>query len=110
MKAVLTKKYDADDKSEAASLCRKRQEAIRKSVLSTNFMWGSGVLGAGMVFWSFRRYNYQSRLIAVPFVFYGMTFVGRAVGDIATGRNAEYGRDRFLASLPGKVYFNAAED
>merc|ERR1719231_1950640 len=107
MKAALTKKYDPEDKSDAATVCKKRQEAIRKSVLSNNFMWGSAGLGAGMVMWSFRRYNYQSRLVAVPMVAYGMAQVGRLVGDIATGRNAEYGRDRFLASLPGKVYFNA---
>merc|ERR1719231_1993126 len=57
MKAALTKKYDAEDRSEAAAVCRKRQEAIRKSVLANNFMWGGAGLGAGMVMWSFRRYN-----------------------------------------------------
>merc|ERR1719424_2759119 len=106
MKAVLQKKYDPEDKSEAAVVCRKRQESIRKSVVCTNFMLGSAAASAGMVTWSFRRYNYQSRLITLPFIFYGMTFVGRYLGDIVTGRNAEYGRDRFLGSLPGKVYFN----
>merc|ERR1719265_1327942 len=79
MKAVLTKKYDAEDKSESAVVCRKRQEAIRKSVLSTNFMWGSAGLGAGMVMWSFRRYNYQSRLIAVPCVAYGIAVAGQVL-------------------------------
>merc|ERR1712066_406071 len=72
MKAVLSRKYDPVFKSEAAIVCKKRQEAIRKSVVSTNFMWGTAAASAGMVTWSFRRYNYQSRLIAVPFVFYGM--------------------------------------
>merc|ERR1712217_32581 len=109
MKAVLSRKYDPEDKSEAAVVCKKRQEAIRKSVVSTNYMWGTAAASAGMVTWSFRRYNYQSRLIAVPFVFYGMTFFGRYLGDIATGRNAEYGRDRFLGSLPGKVYYTATD-
>ena len=33
MKAVLTKKYDPEDKSEATSVCRVRQESVRKSVL-----------------------------------------------------------------------------
>merc|ERR1711988_1497379 len=110
MRAVLSKKYDPEDKSEAAVVCKKRQEAIRKSVVSQNYMWGAAFGSATMVVWSFRRYNYHSRLITLPFVFYGMTFVGRVVGDIATGRNAEYVRDRFLGQLPGKVYFNAAED
>merc|ERR1719499_220 len=77
MRAVLSKKYDPEDKSEAAVVCKKRQEAIRKSVVSTNYMWGTAAASAGMVTWSFRRYNYQSRLIAVPFIFYGMTFFGR---------------------------------
>jgi len=110
MKAVLAKKYDPEDKSEAATVCKKRQEAIRKSVVSTNYMWGTAGLGAGLATWSFRRYNYQSRLITLPFLFYGMTFVGRYLGDIMTGRNAEFGRDRFLGSLPGKTYYNAGED
>merc|ERR1719409_146020 len=48
MKAVLAKKYDPEDKSEAAVVCRKRQEAIRKSVVSTNWMWGTAGLGAGL--------------------------------------------------------------
>merc|ERR1719174_3454034 len=110
MKAVLQRKYDPEDKSEAAVICKKRQEAIRKSVVSTNWMWGVPAAACIMVTWSFRRYNYQSRLVALPFVFYGMTFAGRWLGDIVTGRNAEYARDRFLGSLPGKVYFNSSED
>merc|ERR1711990_809231 len=105
MKAALEKKYDAEDKSEMSTVCKKRQESIRKRVVCSNIMWGTAGASAGLVTWSFRRYNYQSRLIALPFVFYGMTFVGRWVGDMMTGRNAEYGRDRFLGSLPGKVYY-----
>merc|ERR1719253_452026 len=105
MKAVLSKSYDASDKSQEAQVCRKRQESIRKSVVCQNYMFGTAAFSAGMVTWSFRRYNYQSRLVTLPFIFYGMTFVGRWVGDIATGRNGEYGRDRFLGSLPGKTYF-----
>mmetsp|Transcript_101288 Transcript_101288/g.160153 ORF Transcript_101288/g.160153 Transcript_101288/m.160153 type:complete len:160 (-) Transcript_101288:126-605(-) len=110
MKAALQKKYDADDKSEPAVVCKKRQESIRKRVVCTNYMWGAAAASAGMVTWSFRRYNYQSRLIALPFIFYGMTFVGRYMGDAIVGRNAEYGRDRFLGELPGKVYYNPQED
>merc|ERR1719247_2863978 len=48
MHSVLTKKYDPEDKSEAATVCKKRQEAIRKSVVSTNYMWGTAGLGAGI--------------------------------------------------------------
>jgi len=110
MRAVLQRKYDPEDKSEAATVCKKRQEAIRKSVVSTNYMWGCSVGSVLVTTWSLRRYNYHSRLLSLPFIFYGMTWVGRYVGDIATGRNGEYARDRFLGTLPGKVYYTPAED
>eukprot|EP00401_Gymnodinium_catenatum_P070067 CAMPEP_0117497112 /NCGR_PEP_ID=MMETSP0784-20121206/21009_1 /TAXON_ID=39447 /ORGANISM="" /LENGTH=162 /DNA_ID=CAMNT_0005292113 /DNA_START=78 /DNA_END=566 /DNA_ORIENTATION=- len=107
MRAVLSKKYDDESKRPEVDVCRRRQESVRKHVVSTNYMWGTAGLMTGLTWWSFRRYNYQSRLIALPFVFYGGTFVGRVVGDILTGRNAEYARDRFLGSLPAKVYYAA---
>eukprot|EP00931_Biecheleriopsis_adriatica_P086634 TRINITY_DN61257_c0_g1_i1.p1 TRINITY_DN61257_c0_g1~~TRINITY_DN61257_c0_g1_i1.p1 ORF type:complete len:162 (-),score=39.10 TRINITY_DN61257_c0_g1_i1:119-604(-) len=106
-RSVLSKKYDSDDNSEEGRLVQRRQESIRKQVVATNFMWAGAGSMAGLTWWSFRRYNYQSRLIALPFIFYAGTFFGRAVGDVATGRNAEYVRDQFLASLPAKVYYNA---
>merc|ERR1719424_643781 len=108
MKAVLKKKFPADAKDAATEVCRTRQESVRKYVVSRNYMWGTAGTMTGLVYWSFRRYNYQSRLIAVPFVFYDGTFVGRVVGDVMTGRNAEYGRDRFLGQLPAKVYYSSA--
>ena len=38
-------------------------------------MWGTAGLMTGLSMWSFRRYNYQSRLIAAPMIFYaGQTF------------------------------------
>eukprot|EP00929_Paragymnodinium_shiwhaense_P092687 TRINITY_DN5266_c0_g4_i2.p1 TRINITY_DN5266_c0_g4~~TRINITY_DN5266_c0_g4_i2.p1 ORF type:complete len:183 (+),score=39.44 TRINITY_DN5266_c0_g4_i2:74-550(+) len=107
MRAVLEKRYDPEDTSAATDICRRRQESVRKQAVATNFKWGTAWTMTGLTFWSFRRYNYQSRLVAVPFIFYGGTFVGRVIGDICTGRNAEYARDRFLGSLPGKVYLNA---
>merc|ERR1712113_1149766 len=85
-RAVLTKKYDADDKSEVVTLLKKRQESIRKEVVAHNYVWGTAGTMAGLTWWSVRRYNYQSRLIALPFIFYGGTFIGRFIGDIATGR------------------------
>lgn len=116
MQAVLSKKYDPEDKSEPAVVCKKRQEAIRKSVVSNTCMWGIAGGAAMMNIWSFRRYlgyNYKTNgviyCLATPFIFYGMSWVGRYAGDIATGRNAEYGRDRFLASLPGKTYYSASD-
>jgi len=104
-RSVLSRKYDPDDKSEIATILKKRQESVRKEVVSHNFMWGGAFGMSGLAWWSVRRYNYQSRLVALPFIFYGGTFVGRWVGDILTGRNAEFIRDRFLGQLPAKVYW-----
>merc|ERR1712194_970690 len=107
MKAVLSKKYDDEDTTPVVNILRCRQEAVRKQAVAHNFLWGTSGAMAGLVWWSFRRYNYQSRLVALPFIFYGGTFVGRVVGDVISGRNAEFARDRFLASLPAKVYYDA---
>merc|ERR1719440_316305 len=74
-----------------------------------------GGIGAGsalMNIWSVRRYigDYKTKftfyILATPILFYGMCKVGALVGDICTGRNAEYGRDRFLGQLPGKTYYS----
>eukprot|EP00440_Ansanella_granifera_P067712 gb/GFBE01073453.1/.p1 GENE.gb/GFBE01073453.1/~~gb/GFBE01073453.1/.p1 ORF type:complete len:161 (+),score=43.17 gb/GFBE01073453.1/:1-483(+) len=107
-RAILSKKYDPDDKSEEGIIVQKRQDSVKREVLATPFMWGTAGTMAGLTWWSFRRYNYQSRLVALPFIFYGGTFIGRAIGDIVTGRNAEFGRDRFLGSLPAKVYYSGS--
>eukprot|EP00913_Durusdinium_trenchii_P014292 g13408.t1 len=103
---ILSRKYDPDDTSAANQVCQLRQEAVRKEVVATNVMWDTALLMSGLTWWSFRRYNYQSRLVALPFIFYGGTFVGRVIGDVLTGRNAEFERDRFLASLPAKVFYS----
>merc|ERR1719181_882846 len=63
MKAVLRRKYDPEDKSEAAVVCKKRQESIRKHVVCQNYMYGTACGSALMVMWSFRRYlgyNYKT--------------------------------------------------
>uniref|UniRef100_A0A7S1AQ62 Uncharacterized protein n=1 Tax=Noctiluca scintillans TaxID=2966 RepID=A0A7S1AQ62_NOCSC len=108
MQAVLSKKYSPDDSSPVVDILKTRQESVRKQVVAKCFMWDTAALMTGLTWWSFRRYNYQSRLLALPFVFYGGTFVGRAIGDIVTGRNAEFVRDRFLGQLPAKVYFESS--
>ena len=109
MRAVLQKKYDPESNKPAVDICRRRQESIRKNVIATNYMWGTSVGFAGMASWSLRRYKFMyfgAPLIVAPFFLYGGMWFGRVVGDIASGRNAEYGRDRFLGSLPGKVYYS----
>eukprot|EP00746_Dinoflagellata_sp_MGD_P162465 gnl/MRDRNA2_/MRDRNA2_90041_c0_seq1.p1 gnl/MRDRNA2_/MRDRNA2_90041_c0~~gnl/MRDRNA2_/MRDRNA2_90041_c0_seq1.p1 ORF type:complete len:164 (+),score=35.95 gnl/MRDRNA2_/MRDRNA2_90041_c0_seq1:109-600(+) len=105
MKAVLTKKYDPDSSAPIVDVCRRRQEAIRKAAVAHNGLWAGAGIFAGMTWWSFRLYNYQSRLIALPFLTYIGTFVGKTCGDLITGANAQFGRDAFLGSLPGKTYF-----
>ena len=40
---------------------------------------------------------------------YAGSFAGRWVGDILTGRNKEFGRDRFLGEMPAKVYYKEGE-
>ncbi|CAE7762340.1 polr2a [Symbiodinium necroappetens] len=82
---ILSRKFDPDDASEANQICIRRQESVRKEVVATNFMWDTALTMAGLTWWSFRRYNYQSRLVALPFIFYGGTFVGRVIGDVVTG-------------------------
>eukprot|EP00932_Pfiesteria_piscicida_P006611 SRR837773.1656.p2 GENE.SRR837773.1656~~SRR837773.1656.p2 ORF type:complete len:164 (-),score=56.68 SRR837773.1656:93-536(-) len=109
MRSVLTKRYDPDDTSAATEICRRRQESVRKNVVAQNYMWGTAWGMTGLAWWSLRRYNYQSRLVVLPFLFYGGTFVGRAVGDIVTRRNGEFARDRFLGQLPAKVYFTGSD-
>merc|ERR1712137_844744 len=125
-RAVLAKKYDPEDESPVVDILRRRQASLRKDVISKNFLWAGGWAFGGMSYWSFRRcvvifvslallacrmffvdrYNYQSRLIAFPFLFYLGTFAGRVVGGVVTGKNAEYGRDQFLGKLPAKVLYS----
>merc|ERR1712061_490177 len=106
MWAILSKKYDDEDRSAVVDILRRRQAAVSNTAISHNFLWGGGWTFAGFTWWSFRRYNYQSRLLALPFMFYAGTFFGRVVGDIVTFKNAEYARDPFLGQLPAKVYYS----
>mmetsp|Transcript_114357 Transcript_114357/g.243935 ORF Transcript_114357/g.243935 Transcript_114357/m.243935 type:complete len:163 (+) Transcript_114357:81-569(+) len=105
MRKILSKKFDPEDKSPVVDICKRRQAAVSKTVVSHNFLWGGAWTMTGLCWWSFRRYNYQSRLVALPFIFYAGTFVGRVVGDIVTSKNSEYARDTFLGTLPAKIYY-----
>jgi len=105
MKSVLTKQYDADSADKTVHLCRRRQESVRKYVVGHNGLWVGTSAFPMLAIWSFRRYNYQAKLITVPFLAYAGSFAGRWVGDILTGRNKEFGRDRFLGEMPAKVYY-----
>ena len=110
MRKVLSKKYDPDDASAAAEICKVRQAAVSRTAVSHNFLWLGGWAFAAPCYWSFRRYDWKARALAIPFLFYAGTFAGRVVGDIVTGKNSEFARDTFLGSLPAKVYYTAPKD
>jgi hypothetical protein len=88
----------------SGELVRERQESVRKQVVARPFQFMGSGLAMGATWWSFRRYNYQSKAILLPFVALGGLYLGRVVGNIAVGRNQEFQRDRFLGSLPAHVY------
>ena len=69
-------------------------------------MWlTTGAFTAG-TYWSFRLYDYKLRLITIPFMAYGGSFAGRAIGDWFCGRWSEYKRNRFLGDLPAKQFYS----
>lgn len=107
MRAVLSRKFDPSSANPVVDICRRRQESVSKYVVSHNGLWGGAGVFGGLTFWSVRRYNYQSKLIMLPFMAYGGAILGRVVGDILSTRNSEFARDAFLGSLPAKTYFNA---
>jgi len=109
MRAILTKQYDTANSSPEVDICKRRQDAVSRQVRAHVGLWGGVATMGGLCFWSLRRYNYQARLIAIPFLAYAGAFVGKAVGDMLTCRNQEHGRDRFLAQLPAKGYYHPAE-
>ena len=96
--------------SAAGEICKVRQAAVSRTAVSHNFLWLGGWAFAAPCYWSFRRYDWKARALAIPFLFYAGTFAGRVVGDIVTGKNSEFARDTFLGSLPAKVYYTAPKD
>lgn len=106
MRAILTKKYDASSMDPAVEICRTRQAAVSKAVKAHIGAWAGTFTFGGLTYWSLRRYNIQASLIAVPFLAYAGSWVGRVAGDMWQVRNGETYRDRFLGNLPAKVYYN----
>ena len=101
---VLRRKYNPESSEPATLLCLRRQEAVRKEVIAHNFVWGGMWTSLGLTAWSLRRYAYQTKLIVLPFAAYAGVWLGKFVGDGVMGRWSETARDRFLASLPAKIY------
>jgi len=106
---ILRRKYDPMASSPVLTLLRMRQESVRKEVIAHNFVWAGMWSAVGMSWWSLRRYNYQSKLIVLPFMAYAGVWVGKVVGDLVTGRVWEQERERILGSLPAKVYLDVDE-
>lgn len=109
-RAILRRKYDPMASNPVLTLLRIRQESVRKEVIAHNFVWGGMWSAVGMTWWSLRRYNYQSKLIILPFTAYAGVWVGKFVGDLVTGRWWEQERERVLGALPAKVYLNVPEE
>lgn len=110
MRAVLTKKYPNDHSCEA-DLCKARQDAVHRQVVAHNGFW-AGALGFGAgTGWSLRFY--RGKVGAHYGIMAAMTYVGacvgRACGDILSGRNGETYRDRYLANLPATIYYPGGE-
>jgi hypothetical protein len=110
MYKVLRNKFDGNASDPAVKICIARQEAVSRQVCAHPFLFIGGAIGAGLPYWSFRKYNYQSKLIAVPFLGYFGTWVGRMVGNGIMGRWGEFERDRILGSLPAQQYLKVAAD
>lgn len=106
---ILRRKFNPESSDPAVLLCVKRQEAVRKEVIAHNFVWAGMATFIGLSAWSLRRYAYQTKLIVLPFMAYAGVWVGKVVGDGLTGRWTETQRERFLGSLPAKMYLNIPE-
>ena len=109
MRDILRRKFNPDSSDPAIQICLKRQEAVRKEVVAHNFVWAGLATFSGITAWSLRRYAYQTKLIVLPFLAYAGVWVGKVVGDGLTGRWGETARDRFLASLPAKMYLQVPD-
>lgn len=83
-----------------------RQQGIHKKVISTNYKVGGAFGSTGLGAYLLRYYDYKTKLIVLPFLFYGGSWVGRWTGDLVTGRWSSNGRERYLASLPAHSWLS----
>jgi hypothetical protein len=104
---ILRNKFDTNASDPAVKICIARQNAVSRKVVAHPFLFVGGAIGAGLPWWSFRKYNYQSKLILCPFLGYFGTWVGRCVGNGIAGRWSEFERDRILGDLPARTYLKA---
>merc|ERR1712224_369768 len=90
MYLVLLNKFDPNASDPAVKICIARQEAVSRKGKAHPFLYVGGAMGAGLPWWSFRKYNYQSKLIMMPFLGYFGTWVAAALGTAswAVGRSS----------------------
>merc|ERR1719201_3334320 len=58
MRRILKTKYDPNSSDPAVHLCIARQNSVSRKVCAQPFGWWGAMIGAGLPWWSFRRYNY----------------------------------------------------
>lgn len=76
-------------------------------VVAQNGVWMGAAVATGIVHYSMRHYDYKAKLIALPFIAYGGSWLGRWLGGGLVGRWKEWGRDRALGELPARVVYSA---
>jgi len=106
---VLSRQYPTNSKDPIVELLVKRQKSIHSRVVAQNGLWDGAIAAAGLVAYSLRHYDYKTKLIVLPFVAYGGSFIGRWTADFVCGRWRESARSRILGQLPAKAYFDDAE-
>ncbi|KAF4755034.1 hypothetical protein FOZ63_001207 [Perkinsus olseni] len=102
---ILRRKFDPSASDPAIDVCRRRQESVRRRVIAQNGLVPGLLLGVSLPWWSLRRYNYQSKLIVLPFCAYLGAVCGRIAGHGLSWRWVETDRQRMLGNLPAKVYY-----
>eukprot|EP00918_Siedleckia_nematoides_P068581 GHVU01149430.1.p1 GENE.GHVU01149430.1~~GHVU01149430.1.p1 ORF type:complete len:165 (-),score=17.20 GHVU01149430.1:201-695(-) len=105
MRRILSKSYDVTSTDPVVGVLLARQKAVHRKVVATNGTFDGAVLSTGAVWYSLRHYDYKTKLIVLPFIAYGGSFLGRAFGDFTSGRWCEYARERILGELPAKQYY-----
>ncbi|KAF4678286.1 DnaJ (Hsp40), sub C, member 11 [Perkinsus chesapeaki] len=94
---ILRRKFDPSASDPAIDICRRRQESVRRRVIAQNGLLPGLFLGFSLPWWSLRKYNYQSKLIALPFCAYLGAICGRIAGHGLSWRWVETDRQRMLA-------------
>eukprot|EP00919_Chromeraceae_sp_WS-2016_P059643 GHVR01141709.1.p1 GENE.GHVR01141709.1~~GHVR01141709.1.p1 ORF type:complete len:160 (-),score=11.68 GHVR01141709.1:183-662(-) len=106
MRKVLQKQYPGRSDDPVVEILKTRQNSISKKAISHNG-WLFGMTAASFFsYFSFRSYDWKTKLLVLPFAAYGGAILGRCKGNLLTGRWSEDARDRFLGMLPARGYYS----